>query len=99
MSGRRWNTAPVSASSARAVSGTAAWKRATQTYSLPAPCCDLTRRVARSTQTMRLPVTLGSSVPLCPVLLTRRRRLIHATTQRRSKRTRGGRDGNAAMSG
>ncbi|BAF15538.1 Os04g0576400 [Oryza sativa Japonica Group] len=97
MSGRRWNMAPVSASSARAVS--AAWKRATQTYSLPAPCCDLTRRVARSTQTMRLPVTLGSSVPLCPVLLTRRRRLIHATTQRRSKRTRGGRDGYAAMSG
>lgn len=46
----------------------------------PALCCDLTRRVARSMQTMRHPVTLGSSVPLCPVFSTRRMRRIQATT-------------------
>ena len=32
------------------------------------------------THTIRLPVTLGSSVPLCPVFSTRRMRLIQATT-------------------
>lgn len=31
-------------------------------------------------QTMRHPVTLGSSVPLCPVFSTRRMRRIQATT-------------------
>ena len=46
----------------------------------PAPCWDLTRRVARSMQTMRQPVTCGSSVPLWPVFSTRRMRRIHATT-------------------
>lgn len=30
----------------------------------PAPCCDFTSLVARSIQTIRHPVTLGSSVPL-----------------------------------
>lgn len=53
---------------------------AMQTYSFPALCCALTRRVARSMHTIRLPVTLGSSVPLCPVFSTRIMRLIHATT-------------------
>lgn len=46
----------------------------------PAPCCDLTRRVARSMQTVRQPVTLGSSVPECPVFSQRRMRRIQATT-------------------
>ena len=36
--------------------------------------------VARSTQTIRFPVTLGSSVPLCPVFSTRKMRRIQATT-------------------
>ena len=83
MSGGRWKSAPVSVSMARttlACDSAAPWKRTTATYSLPADCCDLTRRVARSTQTMRQPVTLGSSVPLWPVLSTRRMRLIQATT-------------------
>ena len=39
-------------------------KRAGEDMDVPAPCCDLTSRVARSMQTMRHPVTLGSSVPL-----------------------------------
>ena len=43
-------------------------------------CCDLTSLVAFSTQTMRHPVTLGSSVPEWPVFSTRRIRLIQATT-------------------
>ena len=30
----------------------------------PAPCWDLTKRVARSIQTIKQPVTLGSRVPL-----------------------------------
>ena len=51
-----------------------------QTYSFPAPCCDFTSLVARSTHTMRLPVTLGSKVPLWPVFVTRRMRRIQATT-------------------
>jgi hypothetical protein len=51
-----------------------------QTYSFPAPCCDFTNLVALSTQTIRLPVTLGSRVPLWPVFVTRRMRLIQATT-------------------
>ncbi len=50
------------------------------TYSLPALCCAFTRRVARSMHTMRLPVTFGSKVPLCPVFSTRSMRLIQATT-------------------
>lgn len=61
--GGRWNRAPVKVSRARATSasppGTLPCSLATQTYSLPAPCWDLTRRVARSTQTIRHPVTLG----------------------------------------
>lgn len=58
----------------------AEWRRTTPTYSFPADCWALTRRVARSTHTMRQPVTLGSSVPECPVFSTRRIRLIHETT-------------------
>lgn len=46
----------------------------------PALCWDLTSRVARSTHTMRQPVTLGSRVPLWPVFSTRRIRRIQATT-------------------
>ena len=53
---------------------------AMHTYSLPAPCWALTKRVARSMQTIRPPVTLGSSVPECPVFSTRNMRLSHATT-------------------
>eukprot|EP00967_Tisochrysis_lutea_P130584 scaffold226096_cov33-Tisochrysis_lutea.AAC.3 len=49
-------------------------------YSFPAPCCDLTSRVARLRQTIRQPVTFGSSVPECPVFSVRRMRRIHATT-------------------
>lgn len=56
------------------------WRRRIQTYSLPAPCCDLTKRVARSIQTIKPPVTLGSRVPEWPVFSTRRIRLIQATT-------------------
>lgn len=55
-------------------------RRAMHTYSFPAPCCDFTSLVALSTQTIRLPVTLGSSVPLWPVFVTLRMRRIHATT-------------------
>lgn len=47
---------------------------------VPALCWDLTNLVARSTQTIRQPVTFGSSVPLCPVFSTRKILLIHATT-------------------
>lgn len=47
---------------------------------VPALCCDFTSRVARSMQTIRHPVTLGSNVPLCPVFSTRRMRRIQATT-------------------
>lgn len=78
-----WKSAPVIFSSAdkSAFSDSiAACRRTMATYSLPAFCCDLTRRVARSTQTMRQPVTLGSSVPLWPVFSTFRMRRIHATT-------------------
>jgi len=46
----------------------------------PAPCWDFTNLVARSMQTIRHPVTFGSSVPLWPVLSTRRIRLSQATT-------------------
>jgi hypothetical protein len=46
----------------------------------PAPCWDLTSRVARSMQTIRQPVTLGSRVPEWPVLSTRRMRRSQATT-------------------
>lgn len=37
---------------------------------IPAPCWDFTKRVARSIHTIKQPVTLGSRVPECPVLLT-----------------------------
>eukprot|EP01139_Manchomonas_bermudensis_P023439 Amastigsp_a841141_295.p3 type:complete len:111 gc:universal Amastigsp_a841141_295:660-328(-) len=83
MSGGRWNSAPVRVSMARASlisDSRASCRRMMHTYSLPADCWALTSRVARSTQTMRQPVTLGSRVPECPVLSTRRMRLIHATT-------------------
>ena len=55
-------------------------RRAMQTYSFPAPCCDFTSLVALSTHTTRLPVTLGSRVPLWPVFATLRIRRIQATT-------------------
>src|SRR5438874_4893787 len=84
MSGGRWNKAPVKVSKALAncasPPGSLSCNRMTHTYSFPAPCCDFTRRVARSIHTMRQPVTLGSSVPLCPVFSTRSIRLTHATT-------------------
>ena len=74
MSGGRWNRVPVNVSSPRNSCawppGSRACSRTTHTYSLPAPCCDLTSRVARSMHTIRQPVTLGSSVPLWPVLST-----------------------------
>ena len=50
------------------------------TYSFPADCWDFTNLVARSIQTIKHPVTLGSNVPECPVLSTRRILLIQATT-------------------
>jgi len=69
--GGRWKRAPVKVSKALASCasppGSLSCSRMTQTYSFPAPCCDLTRRVARSRQTIKHPVTLGSRVPLCPV--------------------------------
>lgn len=49
-------------------------------YFLPAPCWDLTSLVARSTHTIKQPVTLGSKVPEWPVFSTLRILLIHATT-------------------
>lgn len=49
-------------------------------FHIPALCCDFTKRVARSMQTIKQPVTLGSSVPLCPVFSTRSIRRIQATT-------------------
>ena len=61
-------------------SSTALWSRNIHTYSFPADCCDFTRRVALSIHTIRHPVTLGSSVPLCPVFSTRSILFIHATT-------------------
>ena len=61
-------------------SSTALWSLKIHTYSFPAPCCDLTSRVALSMQTIRQPVTLGSSVPLCPVFCTRRILFTHDTT-------------------
>lgn len=54
--------------------------RGRTTLCLPAPCWDFTSRVARSMQTIKHPVTLGSRVPLCPVFSTRRIRLSQATT-------------------
>jgi hypothetical protein len=50
------------------------------TYSFPAPCWLFTRRVARSMQTIKHPVTLGSRVPECRVRSTRSMRFSHATT-------------------
>ena len=71
ISGGRWKSAPVNVSKARASwaspPGSLSCNRMTQTYSFPAPCCDLTKRVARSRHTIKQPVTLGSSVPLWPV--------------------------------
>lgn len=52
----------------------------TAIYSLPALCCDFTNRVALSRQTIRHPVTLGSSVPEWPVFSTFSILLTHATT-------------------
>ena len=58
--------------------------RTTPIYSFPADCWDLTRRVARSIQTIKHPDTLGSNVPEWPVFETgnalQKIRLIHATT-------------------
>jgi hypothetical protein len=80
--GGRWKSAPVKVSRARASCasppGSLSCNRMTQTYSFPAPCCDFTSLVARSMQTIRQPVTLGSSVPLCPVFSTLQKISIHA---------------------
>lgn len=74
INGGLWNRAPVNVSNARAncasPPGNLSCRRMTHTYSLPAPCWDLTSRVARSIQTIKQPVTLGSRVPLCPVFST-----------------------------
>lgn len=81
--GGRWNIAPVRVSNALAIVfrlSIGEWSLKIHTYSLPAPCWDLTKRVARSMHTTKHPVTLGSRVPECPVLLTRSIRLIQATT-------------------
>lgn len=84
INGGRWKRAPVKVSRALAncasPPGSLSCSRITQTYSFPAPCCDLTSRVARSMQTIRHPVTLGSRVPLWPVFSTRNIRFTHATT-------------------
>jgi len=72
--------AAVITAAAAAVVAAAEPYLAMHTYSFPALCCALTRRVALSTHTIRLPVTLGSRVPLCPVFSTRSMRLIQATT-------------------
>ncbi|GAA52010.1 hypothetical protein CLF_107219 [Clonorchis sinensis] len=62
------------------------------TYTFPALCCDFTSLVARSIHTIRqpgnqkspgiqeLPVTFGSSVPLCPVFPTHNALFTQATT-------------------
>lgn len=50
------------------------------TYSLPAVCWALTRRVARFRQTNRQPETLGSRVPEWPVFSQPMIFLIHDTT-------------------
>ena len=79
--GGRWKSAPVKVSRARASCasppGSLSCNRMTQTYSFPAPCCDFTSLVARSMQTIRQPVTLGSRVPLCPVFSTLQKISIH----------------------
>eukprot|EP00959_Pyramimonas_sp_CCMP1952_P173642 3628451-Pyramimonas_sp.AAC.1 len=84
ISGGRWKRAPVNVSMPWATFGSPPsgllCSRATHTYSLPAPCCAFTNRVARSMHTIRFPVTLGSSVPLCPVFSTRSMRRSQATT-------------------
>ena len=83
MRGGRWKRAPVRVSMARATlaapPSTLECSRATATYSLPAPCWLLTRRVARSTHTIRLPVTC--------------RRAGSAGTQRMALQQAGGRRG------
>lgn len=59
MRGGRWNKAPRNFSRpclTFATDSTAEWNLKTATYSLPALCCDLTKRVARSTQTIKQPV-------------------------------------------
>lgn len=83
MTGGFWKHGPVSFDNA--LSKTFSLSRVscsltTQTYSFPADCWDLTRRVARSMQTIRQPVTLGSKVPEWPVFSTLRIFFIQATT-------------------
>ena len=86
--GGLWNSAPVKFSRAcfnldsppLTPSAIASCSLTIQTYSLPAPCCAFTRRVARSIQTIRQPVTFGSRVPEWPVFSQRRIRFIQATT-------------------
>ncbi len=84
ISGGRWKRAPVSCWTHRWTAAVPPdgleCKRKMPTYSLPAFCWLFARRVVRSMQTMRQPETLGSSVPLWPVLSTRRIRLTHDTT-------------------
>ena len=84
--GGLWNSAPVKFSRAcfnldsPPSEAIASCSLTIQTYSLPAPCCAFTRRVARSIQTIRQPVTFGSRVPEWPVFSQRRIRFIQATT-------------------
>ena len=49
-------------------------------YCFPAFCCDLTKRVDLSIVTNKLPDTLGSNVPECPVFATLKIFLTHVTT-------------------
>ena len=55
------------------------WNLTIPTYSLPADCCDLTKRVALFKHTIKHPVTLGSNVPLWPVFSTFNIFFTHAT--------------------
>jgi len=70
--GGLWKQDPVSlfnASSTSLISSTGLWNLITPTYSFPADCCDFTSLVALLIQTIRHPVTLGSSVPECPKII------------------------------
>ena len=84
INGGRWNKAPRNVVSIvrynNFESSRVLCNRNTPIYSFPALCCALTNRVARSKQTIKHPVTLGSNVPECPVRSTRNIRLIHETT-------------------